>query len=78
MEDKKYIEFLRFCLSGKDMPESVKDINWRELLAFGNKPYKVFLREWCSHKTRMCVQNTSLATSRLKTMSWNGCLRRIS
>ncbi len=37
MEDKKYIEFLRFCLSGKDMPESVKDINWRELLAFGKK-----------------------------------------
>ena len=34
MKEKKYIEFLRYSLSGKEMPECVKDINWSELLTF--------------------------------------------
>lgn len=34
MEEKKYIEFLKFCLSGKEVPECVKDIKWGDLLTF--------------------------------------------
>lgn len=34
MEEKKYIEFLKFCLTGKEVPESVKDIKWGDLLTF--------------------------------------------
>lgn len=36
-EEKKYMDLLRFCLSGKDLPESIKTINWHDLLTFAKE-----------------------------------------
>ena len=37
-KDKAYLDFLKFCLNDHlPVPESIKDINWHELLEFGKK-----------------------------------------